>query len=300
MKIVMRWKWVLLCLWVCAGPLLAVNASPHSHAILVAQYQGPGGNRIIEVSREGKLVWEHTPPSLCVMFQILPNHRLLYAYGGKPTGVREIDRKKQKVVWDYLSQSPQVMAGERLPNGNTLLAEQGPSRVVEVDPKGQVVSSVSVPNAEQAFHRQLRLIHRLRNGNVLAAIEAEGAAREVDPNGNVVWEIKGLADVYEALRLPNGNTLVACGTQKRVIEVTPGGKTVWELTSQDVPELNLTWITSLQLLRNGNFVIGNFLRGQEGKGAHAFEINRAKKVLWTFADHAMVKTATMVRVLDEH
>ena len=232
------------------------------------------------------------------MFQILPKQHLLYAYGGKPTGVREIDRK-QNVVWDYVSQSPQVLAGERLTNGNTLLAEQGPSRIVEVNPKREVVSSLNVPNREEAFHRQLRLIHRLKNGNVLAAIEAEGAAREVDPHGKVVWEITGLADVYEALRLPNGNTLVACGTQKRVIEVTPAGKIVWELTAQDVPDLNLTWITSLQLLHDGNFVIGNFLRGQEGKGAHAFEINRDKKVLWKFADHTMVKAATMVRVLDK-
>ena len=297
----MRRKCLIVCLWmVHSASLLMAGETAHRHRILVAQYQGPGGNRLLEVSPEGKLTWEHKPPSICVMFQILPKQHLLYAYGGKPTGVLEIDRKKQRVVWDYVSQSPQVMAGERLPNGNTLLAEQGPSRVVEVNAKRKVVSSVSVPNAEQAFHRQLRLIHRLRNGNVLAAIEAEGAAREVDPTGRVVWEVKGLADVYEALRLPNGNTLVACGTQKRVIEVTPEGKTVWELTAQDVPELNLTWITSLQLLRNGNFVVGNFLRGQEGKGAHAFEINRAKKVLWTFGDHAMVKTATMVRVLDGH
>jgi len=49
----------------------------------------------------------------------------------------------------------------------------------------------------------------------------------------------------------------------------------------------------------GNFVIGNFLRGQEGKGAHAFEISRGKKVVWKFADHEMVRSATMVRVLDE-
>jgi len=295
----MRWKWLMVCLWMLSWSfLLMAGEATHRHRILVAQYQGPGGNRLIEVSAEGKLTWEHTPPSICVMFQILPKQHLLYAYGGKPTGVREIDRK-QNVLWDYVSQSPQVLAGERLPNGNTLLAEQGPSRVVEVNRKLEVVSSVNVPTSEKAFHRQLRLVHRLRNGNVLAAIEAEGAAREVDPNGEVVWEITGLTDVYEALRLPHGNTLVACGTQKRVIEVTPAGKIVWELTAQDVPELNLTWITSLQVLHDGNFVIGNFLRGQEGKGAHAFEINRAKKVLWKFDDHSLVKAATMVRVLDK-
>lgn len=77
--------------------------------------------------------------------------------------------------------------------------------------------------------------------------------------------------------LPNGNSLVACWIQKRVIEVNPVGEIVWELTTQDVPELNLTWITSLQTLHNGNFVIGNFLRGQEGKDAHAFEIIEQRK-----------------------
>lgn len=177
-------------------------------------------------------------------------------------------------------------------------AVQGPSQVVEVNPRGGVVSTVKVPNSEKAFHRQLRLVHRLANGNVLVAIEAEGAAREVDRDGKIIWEGTGLADVFEALRLKNGNTLVACGTQKRVIEVTPAGK-IWELTSQDVPELNLNWITSLQVLCNGSFFIGNFLRGQEGKGAHAFEISRDKKVLWKFDDHKMVESATMVRVQDE-
>jgi len=293
----MPWKYLSVCL-LLLHPWFLLAEQPHRHRIMVAQYQGPGGNRLIEVSPEGKVTWEHTPPSVCVMFQVLPKQHLLYAYGGKPTGVREIDRK-QNIVWDYISQCPQVMAGERLPNGNTLLAEQGPSRVVEVNAKGEVVSSRDVSNKEQAFHRQLRVVHKLANGNVLAAVEAEGAAREVDPKGKVVWEITGLADVYEALRLANGNTLVACGTQKRVIEVNPTGKVVWELTAQDVPDLNLTWITSLQVLHDGNFVIGNFLRGQEGKGAHAFEVNRDKKVLWRFADHEMVKAATMVRVLDE-
>lgn len=185
-----------------------------------------------------------------------------------------------------------------MPNGNTLVAEQGPSQAVEVNPGGAIVSTVKLPTSEKAYHRQIRNIHRLGNGHILAAVEAEGAAREVAADGKVVWETTGLADVFEALRLPSGNTLIACGTQRRVIEVALGGKVVWELTSQDVPELNLTWITSLQV-GNGNFVIGNFLRGQEGKGAHAFEITREKKVVWKFTDHDMVRTATMVRVLDK-
>ena len=286
--------WMLLLV----TPTTWAVENTHQHQIMLAQYQGPGGNRIIEVSKEGKLLWEHKPPSLCVIFQVLSGGHLLYGYGGNPTGVQEIDRE-HKILWNRESSCPQVLGCERLSNGNTLIAEQGPSQVVEVDRDGKIVATIQVPTSEKAYHRQVRNVHRVGTNHVLAAIEAEGAARELDAEGKVAWEVRGLADVFEAIRLKNGNTLVACGTQKRVIEVTPQGQIVWELSASDVPDLNLTWITSLQVLHDGNFVIGNFLRGQEGKGAHAFEITREKKVLWRFADHEMVRSATMVRVVDD-
>jgi outer membrane protein assembly factor BamB len=280
-----------------ASLALAGDSRP-GRRLLIAQYQGPGGNRLLELDPEGKIAWEHKVPSLCVIFQRLPDGHVVYAYGGKPTGVQEVDRDR-KVVWNYVSRCPQVLSCERLPNGNTLIGEQGPCQAVEVSPAGEVVSTTKLPTTEKPFHQQLRNIHRLANGHILAAIEAEGAARELDGEGKVVWETTGLANVFEALRLENGNTLVACGTQKRVIEVAPDGKVVWELAAKDVPDVNLTWVTSLQVLKNGNILIGNFLHGQEGKGAHAFEVTREKKLVWTYADHAMMKSATMVRAIDE-
>jgi hypothetical protein len=44
-----------------------------------------------------------------------------------------------------------------------------------------------------------------------------------------------------------------------------------------------------------------FLRGQEGKGVHAFEVTHdpQKRIVWKFADHALVKSITMVKVLDD-
>src|SRR5579862_581511 len=276
----------------------SAGQAPVRHRILLSQYQGTGGNRLIEVSPEGKLVWEHQPPSLVVGFEVLPNGHILYAYGGNPTGAQEIDRQ-HNVLWNYVSKCPQTLACERLPNGNTLIGEQGPSQAVEVTPDGKVVSTVNLPTSEKPFHRQVRHVHRLANGHVLAAMEAEGAAREVDHAGKVVWEFTGLDGTFEALRLPNGNTLIAAGTQRRVVEVTPAGKIAWELTAKDLPDLNLTWITSLQVLRNGNLIVGNFIRGQEGHGAHAFEVTRDKQVVWKFGDHEMVKSMTMLRVLDD-
>lgn len=275
----------------------AAAAEPVKHRLLFAEY-GKGPNRLVELDRDGKVTWEHRFPSIAVIFQVLPDGHVLYAFGGKPTGVREIDRN-QKVCWEFISPCPQVLGCERLPNGNTLVAEQGPCRAVEVDPNGKVVRTTPLTTTEAGYHLQVRNIHKLPSGNILAAHEGEGAVREVDPAGKVVWEHTKVENTGEAIRLPSGNTLIACGTQKRVIEVTPKGEVVWEFGPRDAPELNLTWISSLQLLKNGNYVVGNFLRGQEGKGVHAFEMTKDKKVVWTFADHKLAPSVTTVRVLEE-
>ncbi len=234
-----RMPFVAAC-WLSLSIPLCVIAQkiPVKHRIMLAQYQGPGGNRLVEVSADGKLTWEHKVPSLCVIFQALPNGNIVYAYGGNPTGVREIDRQQQ-VVWSYLSRSSQVLGRERLPSGNTLLAEQGTCQVLEVNSKGEVVRTVKLATSEKVFHRQVRNIHRLDNGNILAAHEGEAVVREVTPGGEVVWEYPAVTNVFEALRLANGNTLIGCGTQRRIIEVTAERKVVWELDAQDVPEVNL-------------------------------------------------------------
>jgi outer membrane protein assembly factor BamB len=290
-------KWLAVAYAVLGCASVTVAADPIKHRIMFAEY-GKGPNRLVELDADGKVTWEHKFPSIAVIFQVLPDGHVLYAYGGKPTGVREIDRK-EKVIWNYESKCPQVLGCRRLANGNTLLAEQGPCRVVEVDKDGKVIQTTPLTTTEAGYHLQVRNVHKLTNGNILAAHEGEGAIREVDTTGKLVWEYTKVENTGEALRLANGNTLIAGATQKRLIEVTPKGEVVWEFGSKDAPELNLTWVSSLQVLKNGNYVVGNFLRGQEGKGAHAFEITKEKKVVWTFADHKLAKSVTTVRILDD-
>jgi outer membrane protein assembly factor BamB len=291
-------NWLLACCALFGIVGWSAAADPIKHRIMFAEY-GKGPNRLVEVDVDGKVTWEHKFPSIAVIFQVLPDGHVVYAYGGKPTGVREIDRE-QKVVWDYESKCPQALGFSRLANGNTLLAEQGPCQAVEVDKGGKVVRTTPLTTTEKGYHLQVRNVHKLANGNILAAHEGEGVVREVEADGKVVWEYMKVENTGEALRLANGNTLISCGTQKRIIEVTPKGEVVWEFGSKDGPELNLTWISSLQVLKNGNYVVGNFLRGQEGKGVHAFEVTRDKKVVWTFNDHKLAKSITTVRVLDDN
>ena len=296
----MKWQSLYTAVLAMFGSLAGALAeeSPLRHRIMVVEYGGGDKNRIVEVGDDGRLTWEHRPPSICVQCQPLANGHIVYAYGGHPTGVQEVDRQ-HRVVWNYVGRCEQILTCERLPGGNTLAAEQGPCRVVAIDPRGERVLSIDIPVKATAAHQQMRCIHALENGNYLVANEADAVVREVAADGRLMWECPAGKFVHEALRLKNGNTLIGCGTDKRVIEVTPEKKIVWELTAADLPELNLTWITSLQVLKNGHFVICNFLRGQEGKGVHAFEITRDKRVVWKFADHDLVKTATNVKVLDD-
>ena len=277
--------------------LSCLSADPsRQHRLLLFEY-GKGPNRMLELDEAGKVVWEHKPPSIAVLFQVLPNGNVLYAYGGKPTGVCEVTRKGEE-VWNYVSKCPQVLGCERMPNGSTLVAEQGPCQAVEVNQKGEVVRVTPLKTSYEGYHLQVRNVHRLANGNILAAHEGEGAVREVDVDGKVVWEYTGVENAGDARRLPSGNTLISCGTQKRVIEVTPDKKIAWEFSAANAPELNITWVSSIQLLPNGNLIVGNFLRGQEGRGAHAFEVTRDKKVVWKWDDHSFIKSLTTVRALD--
>lgn len=270
--------------------------STRQHRLLFFEY-GKGPNRLLELDANGKIVWEHKPPSIAVIFQVLPNGNVLYAYGGKPTGVREVTRKGDE-VWNYVSKCPQVLGCERLANGNTLVAEQGPCQAVEVNPKGEVVRVTPLKTSHESYHLQVRNVHKLPSGNILAAHEGEGAVREVDVAGNVVWEYTGVENAGDAQRLANGNTLISCGTQKRVLEVTRDKTIAWQFTAADAPDLNITWVSSIQQLPNGNILVGNFVRGQEGRGAHAFEVTRDKKVVWKWDDHSFIKSLTTVRSLN--
>jgi len=291
-----RFLWLVLIL--SAWPISASAADvPAQHRLMFFEY-GNCPNRFVELDANAKIVREFKPRSIAVIFQVLPNGNIVYAYGGKPTGVVEINGKNE-TVWIYVSKCPQVLGCERLANGNTLMAEQGPCRVVEVDPQGKTVHITPLVTNQAGYHLQLRNVHRLQNGDILAAHEGEGAIREYDPDGKVVWQYTGVENTGDALRLENCNTLDAGATQKRFIEVTRDGKIVWEFRAEDAPELNLTWVSSIQILKNGNYLVGNFLRGHEGKGVHAFEVTREKKVVWTFADHKRFKSVTTVRAIDE-
>ncbi|MDP6931094.1 MAG: DUF1553 domain-containing protein, partial [Planctomycetota bacterium] len=87
---------------------------------------------------------------------------------------------------------------------------------------------------------------------------------------------------FAAIRLPNGNTLISTGNGHSVLEVTPEKEIVWHLKQDDLPGIRLAWVTTVEVLPNGNYVIGNCHAGPDNP--QIIEITREKEVVWTFKD----------------
>lgn len=198
----------------------------------------------------------------------------------------------KKVVWSYDSgkmngntgKGVDVHAFARLKNGNTSIVESGIGRIIEVDQNGEIAHQFLMKKDGRQNTRWTRLT---RSGNYLVTSENPGVVTEYNRNGDIVWDYLVKTRCYGAIRLKNGNTLIATGSGKSVIEVTADKKVVWEIKGK-VPGTNieLGWMTALQELKNGNFIVGNCHAGENNP--QIFEINRKKKVLWEFNEWDLV------------
>jgi hypothetical protein len=261
---------------------------------------GADRGHVAIVNARGEVEWEvpvrGTPHDL----SRLPNGNVLFP--SDAATIVEMTPEKE-VVWRYASKPKEgykgpveVHAFQRLDDGSTMIAETGNRRIIEVDRAGKIVREVPLTVDNPNPHRDTRMARKLANGHYLVCHEGDGVVREYDPTGKVVWSYALDLDnrpptpghqghgteVFGAIRLPNGNTLIAAGNGNRVIEVTPEGKVVWTIGHDELPGIRLFWVTTLQLLPNGNLVVGNCHAGPDNP--QLFEVTRDKRVVWTFKD----------------
>ncbi|MHC5055574.1 MAG: beta-propeller domain-containing protein [Planctomycetota bacterium] len=279
---------------VMAGDARGPIQQGRGHRFACSDYSG---NKIFIVSAEGKVEWEY-PARHSNDIWVLPNGNVLFNDG---RGVKEVSRER-RVVFRYDSKS-EIYGCQRLADGNTFIAECSSGRLIEVDPKGKVVKEVRLlPEGKSGGHGFMRNARKLQNGNYLVAHYGPQVVKEYDSSGKVVWEVKARGGPHSLCRLPNGNTLIATGDKgkmQRVFEVDRAGKTVWEVKRDELPGIELFFMTGLQRLPNGNTVMSNWLgHGKHGKAPHVIEVTRDKKVVWTFSDYKTMKTISSIQILD--
>lgn len=274
--------------------VLAIQEQKVKHAFVCTDYtQG----KVFVVSAEGKVEWEY-PAENCNDIWVLPNGNLLFNTGH---GVKEVTRKKD-VVFLYESKS-EIYACQRLSNGNTFIGECNSGRLLELTPEGKIVKTIKLlPDSVDGGHSYMRNARKLGNGNYLVAHYGLDKVCEYDPVGRLVREIPVKGGPHSVIRLPNGNTLIACSDhngEPRIVEVDKAGTIVWQLTKNELPGIELKFMTGMQCLPNGNMVFTNWLgHNNFEKAPHAFEITRDKKVVWVYNDNSFLKTMSSIQLID--
>ena len=213
-----------------------------------------------------------------------------------------------EIIWIYKQDSAEsnyagkseVHSCQLLPNGNVLVGEAGLPRLVEIDPKGEVVKTIPLPKTKQELHLQIRMARIDKEGNYWVAYIGDGIIYCVNAEGQIIKKLKtNLKDednnlLYDVLPLENGNILASGAGAASVIELNASGDVVWELEKNELPGIQLSWLTGLHRLENGNTIVCDWGKGKSE--IKAFEITRDKKIVWQLTNPAF-KGISSLRVV---
>jgi hypothetical protein len=283
-------------------PLIGLTRAGSADTPAVAhRVLGQDRGHVAIIGTAGQVEWEAPCPGTSHDIALLPSGNILVQTAAN--NVVEITPEKT-IAWRWDARAVpgnndgvEIHAFQRLKNGDTMIAESGNRRIIEVSREGKIVREVPLTVEHPNTHRDTRMARKLDNGHYLVCHEADATVREYDARGKVVWSyVLDLnnqprtpnhdghgTEVFGAIRLKNGNTLIAGGNNNRVLEVNKQGKVVWTIERDELPGIRLYWVTRLQELPNGNRIIGNTHAGTDNP--QLFEVTRDKKVVWSFRDH---------------
>lgn len=164
-----------------------------------------------------------------------------------------------------------VQGAERIANGNTLVADIQNRRVVEINQSGAIVWQ------KGGFMWPVD-VERLANGNTLVTDNYTYQIYEVNSAGTVVWQVYARSPM-DADRLVNGNTLITDNYSGAVYEIDPAGNRVWEKTGLSYPE-------EADRLANGNTLVSGF--------GYIYEVDGAGTIVWQYGNIQHVRDADVL------
>jgi streptogramin lyase len=240
---------------------------------------------VVKFKEDGTKLWSF-PNRNSHDVQVLPNGNVLI----NPGTVQEV-APDGTIVWEVgkpAVQNPESC--QRLPNGNTVIADNAAHAVVEVSPDKQVVWKYDVPG-----NPSMRQVRRLDNGNTLICASSQHVVLEVNPAKEIVWRYE-LPFPYLAQRLENGDTLISsgAGAGKKgyfLIEVDPAGKTVWKYGGDGAAaEEQLDWPSGFVRRPDGTIYVS------ECRSARIRVISPDRKTFRFITSPAMKHAATIAVV----
>jgi hypothetical protein len=246
------------------------------------------GSEIIEVDRQGQVVWRfaeglkfaHSAKRLRhgnTLITDTTNNRLLEV---SPEGQIVLNSE------DWCGGTGRLSDGSHLnyPNdahelqdGSILVTDRNNDRCIIVDRAGEVLWS---------FSERIEHPHNadpLPNGDILLTSSVGNRVLEVNRQKEIVWSYgDGSPEILcfprDADRLPNGNTLITDSRNHRVIEVTPDGKIVWAYQVDYYASFY-----QADRLRNGSILVSDQHHHQ------ILEVNPYGEVTWQFRNRRFTR-----------
>ena len=248
---------------------------------------------------DGKIVWEHPAPESNDIW-VLPNGNILFTTG---KGVLEMTRGYD-TVFCYQSVSS-IFACQRLKNGNTFIAESNTGRLLELTPKGIIVSDICIlpDGVKDGGHAFMRNARKLENGNYLVAHYEAEKVIEYNEKGKVVNSFDTPGGAHSVVRLPDGHTMASIADKNndsRIVELDANGNIVWSLSNKDLTGEPFKFLGGFQYFPDGTIALTNWLgHGKEGTSAHLFIVNKEKKeIVFKIDSFEGVKTFSSIHFIN--
>ena len=205
-------------------------------------------------------------------------------WGKVRSKVIEVNRLGE-VVWFFDQGLIFAHNSRRLENGNTIIADTGNDRVLEVTPESEIVWDTS--NFDEGSGRlgdgstlnYPNDVHLLYNGRILISDRNNDRILEINRSGEICWQYERCLHQHGVQRLANGNTLFADSEKNRVVEVDLKGNPVWNYGDDNL----LRWPRDANRLKNGNTLIA------DSRNHRIIEVNKKGEKVWSY-DHPLVSS----------
>ena len=192
---------------------------------------GCADNRVLLVSRHGRIVWQYGQ------------------FGVTGAGPNELNTPVQN-TWT--------------PEQTVLITDQGNQRIIEVNLHNEILWQYGTTGVSGNGPNQLNnpnAAELLQNGHILISDENNNRAIEVTRDGKIVATFTAggtVSGVAFASRLTNGHTLITDSNNSRIVEVDANDQPVWEyLTNTDKLSNQAPLPTRAIRTRDGNTIISD-------------------------------------------
>lgn len=292
-----------LTLWCTVALLLLVFTAckQQPQKLLLA---GSGWNKLVIIDKQSKQIeWAYPLDASweCNSATATPDGNILFAYR---KGARVISRDK-KTLWDIPAPDGCEMQTVRvLPDGNYLLAWCGhPAKIMEVNPKGEILSETEYETGIDNPHAQFRQVNKNKVGNYLMPLFETSEVREITPEGKLAGTTKLEGTPFSTVLLNNGNYMVACGDGHSLMEVDfDNGKIVRKIGVNDIEGVSLFFVAQLLPVSNGNLYICNWQghdpNAKATNNPQLMEIDKHNKVVWSLNDNDTFGMISSISTID--